>query len=421
MILKFFLIIGDAVLINLGFYLSFLVRFKGQISEYSFYPFRENFFFLVLINIVALGFFKVYESRFRSFWNLWEKIFSGLVCGEFFSIVFIYIFRGRWIGFPTSIFIISFFINLCLIFIFNSYVLKRQGGIRKRIVIVGKDGRKEADFIEESIYAEKKWVEGVEDFIKDRDRDIDEVIICEDIKNNDKMDFLLFCLQKLKVEFFFSPSLYRKLIAKEENNNEEIKLNTFLGKKSDSEEFLIRSLDVMGSFIVFFVSLPLMLFFAFLIKVSSPGDVFFKQKRVGKDGKVFTLYKFRTMIKDAEKMLGLVPALQNDSRVTKVGRFLRRTRLDELPQVFNVLKGDMSLVGPRPENLYRVKLHKEFRGIRIAVKPGITGLAQIRSFYDLKPGHKIRYDYLYIQRRSFFTNIYILAQTIPALFIKKGW
>jgi lipopolysaccharide/colanic/teichoic acid biosynthesis glycosyltransferase len=100
---------------------------------------------------------------------------------------------------------------------------------------------------------------------------------------------------------------------------------------------------------------------------------------------------------------------------------LRQTRLDELPQLYNVLKGDMSLVGPRPENVYRVKLHKALQGLRLSVKPGLTGLAQIRSFYDLKPPKKIKYDYLYIQKRNLFLNLYILMKTIPVIFSKKGW
>jgi len=149
--------------------------------------------------------------------------------------------------------------------------------------------------------------------------------------------------------------------------------------------------------------------------------VFYKQQRVGKDGKVFTLYKFRTMVNDAEKGLGPVLASRDDPRVTKVGKVLRATRLDELPQLLNVLHGDMSLVGPRPERPHFVKQHKALHELRLAVKPGLTGLAQIRSFYDLKPKHKIKYDYLYIQKRSFRLNLYILLLTIPAVLSRKGW
>ncbi len=127
------------------------------------------------------------------------------------------------------------------------------------------------------------------------------------------------------------------------------------------------------------------------------------------------------MVKDAEEMAGFSPATENDPRITKIGRWLRITRLDELPQLLNVLKGQMSLVGPRPENLCRVENYEALQSLRLVVKPGLTGLAQIRSFYDLNPRHKIKYDYLYIQRRSLALNIYILLQTIPVVFSRKGW
>jgi lipopolysaccharide/colanic/teichoic acid biosynthesis glycosyltransferase len=95
--------------------------------------------------------------------------------------------------------------------------------------------------------------------------------------------------------------------------------------------------------------------------------------------------------------------------------------MDELPQLFNVLRGDMSLVGPRPERPHFVRQHKVLHELRLAIKPGLTGLAQIRSFYDLKPRHKIKYDYLYIQKRSLLLNLYILFLTIPTVLSKKGW
>jgi lipopolysaccharide/colanic/teichoic acid biosynthesis glycosyltransferase len=186
-------------------------------------------------------------------------------------------------------------------------------------------------------------------------------------------------------------------------------------------EFLIRLLDVVGSLGILICALPAMLVTAVLVKLTSPGPVLYRQERVGKDGKLFDLYKFRTMVNDAERHVGPVWASKDDARVTRVGRILRRTRLDELPQLFNILRGDMSLVGPRPERPFFVQRHKALQGVRLAVKPGLTGLAQVRSFYDLKPAHKVKYDYLYIQNRSFFLNIYILLQTIPVLFAKKGW
>jgi lipopolysaccharide/colanic/teichoic acid biosynthesis glycosyltransferase len=184
---------------------------------------------------------------------------------------------------------------------------------------------------------------------------------------------------------------------------------------------LIRLLDIAGSLTILICALPVMCLAALLIKLGSRGPVLYKQERVGKDGSLFTLFKLRTMINDAEKHIGPVWAVKDDDRITPVGRILRRMRLDELPQLYNVLRGEMSLVGPRPERPYFVARHKALQGVRLSVKPGLTGLAQVRSTYDLKPTHKAKYDYLYIQRRSLFLNIYILMHTIPVLLARRGW
>lgn len=186
-------------------------------------------------------------------------------------------------------------------------------------------------------------------------------------------------------------------------------------------ELLMRALDVVGALFILVCTLPFMAIAAVAIKLTSRGPVLYRQERVGKGGKLFSLYKFRTMVDDAEKHVGPVLASKNDDRVTPVGRILRRTRLDELPQLYNILRGDMSLVGPRPERPFFVQRHKALQGVRLVVKPGLTGLAQVRSFYDLKPAHKVKYDYIYIQNRSLLLNIYILLQTVPVLFAKKGW
>jgi lipopolysaccharide/colanic/teichoic acid biosynthesis glycosyltransferase len=190
---------------------------------------------------------------------------------------------------------------------------------------------------------------------------------------------------------------------------------------SSSVELLIRLFDIVGSLAILFFTVPVMAVAALCVKLTSRGPILYRQERVGKGGVIFTLYKFRTMVDGAERHVGPVLASRDDQRVTAVGRFLRRMRLDELPQLYNILRGDMSLVGPRPERPYFVARHQALQGLRLAVKPGLTGLAQVRSFYDLKPDHKARYDCLYIQKRSLLLNLYILVQTIPTLFTRKGW
>ena len=359
--------------------------------------------------------FKVYKKRFKSFWDLFTKIFAGLFFGTLLSIAFVYMFRIKWSAFPTSVFIFSFFVNLFLIFALNRRVLRMFKKIRKNVVIVG-DGEID-DIVGRKANIERRKINEIEELIKCKD--IDEIVICEKIQD---VNLLICLLQNLKVSVVFSPSVYRELLPERINGeNSNHPLSTFVGRKSDEQEFLIRSLDIIGSLIILILTTPLLLLSFILIKILSPGSIFYTQDRAGKDAKIFKLYKLRTMVENAEKVSGLAPATEDDTRITGIGRFLRRTRLDELPQLANVLKGEMSLVGPRPENLHRVEIHKTLQGIRLAVKPGLTGLAQIRSFYDLKPQHKIKYDYLYIQRRSLLLNLYILAKTVPVIFSRKGW
>jgi lipopolysaccharide/colanic/teichoic acid biosynthesis glycosyltransferase len=362
--------------------------------------------------------FKVYSKRFKSSWELFEKVFLGLFCGMLLSIIFVYVLRIQWGEFPVSVFGISFLIGLFLVFTFNRCVLKAKKRICKNVVILGKN--KADGFMYKSASIERRDLGQIESLVQCSD--IDEIVITEKITRAKDFSILLCLQQRLKMNILFTPSLYFELLSEKINGDSNVNvLSTFIGRGSASEESLMRALDVVGGiFLVLFFS-PLLVSIPILIKFSSPGNVIYKQRRVGKDGEVFTIYKFRTMIKDAEKKSGFKPAIQNDPRITRVGRVLRVTRLDEFPQLLNIIMGNMSLVGPRPENIYRVENHRGLQGVRLTVKPGLTGLAQIRSYYDLLPRHKVKYDYLYIQRRSFFLNLSILAKTLPSLFLKKGW
>ena len=418
MFMRITLILINVILVNASFVLAFLIRYGLPFPESNFLPYKNSFIFLTLIYISALAVFGVYKSRFKSSWDLFKKVFSGLFLGTLLSVAFLYVFREKWGAFPTTVFIISFFVNLLLVFKFNQLVLKFCRRIKKKILVIG-----EGDIDE--VMIRKADVEKIEiNKIKEITNytDIDEIIICGQIPNEKDMSFITYLAQKLKAEIVFGPVCYAKLLPEKINGSNSIHpLATFVGRKRDMEEFLMRSLDVLGSLAILLFSLPVTILTAILIKLTSEGPILYKQKRVGKDGKIFTLYKFRTMINDAEKELGPVWAAENDPRVTKIGRFLRDTRLDEVPQLLNVILGQMSLVGPRPERPYFVKHHKVLMEIRLAVKPGLTGLAQIRNAYDLRPKHKIKYDYLYIQRRSLILNLYILAKTIPVVLLKKGW
>lgn len=187
-------------------------------------------------------------------------------------------------------------------------------------------------------------------------------------------------------------------------------------------ECIKRLVDIVASFVALIILAIPMLLIGALIRLDSPGGAIYRQERLGKNGKPFILYKFRTMVQDAEKN-GAVWAEKEDSRCTKFGRFLRLVRLDELMQLFNIFKGDMSIVGPRPE---RACFYDEFEEYipgfsqRLCVKPGLTGFAQVNGGYDLKPEEKIIWDLEYIEKRSLWLDFKILLKTVGIVLNHNG-
>jgi exopolysaccharide biosynthesis polyprenyl glycosylphosphotransferase len=195
-----------------------------------------------------------------------------------------------------------------------------------------------------------------------------------------------------------------------------------LKKKSIFYSFIKRTLDIIFASLAFVISLPFVLFFIALIKIDSPGPALFIQERVGLNGKIFNIYKLRTMRMDAE-INGPQWASTDDPRITKLGHFLRKTRIDELPQFVNVLRGDMSLVGPRPERaFFLVKFNHEVPGFtnRLTVKPGLTGWAQVNGGYELTPKEKLVLDLHYIEHRSIMLDIRIMFKTIKVVLTGEG-
>lgn len=181
-----------------------------------------------------------------------------------------------------------------------------------------------------------------------------------------------------------------------------------------------RFVDILGSFIGIIILSPLFILVAICIKVTSEGPVFFKQKRLGKDGKVFDIIKFRTMIVNAEKIGdGLTVKSEDDSRITKVGKLLRKTSLDELPQLINVLKGDMSLVGPRPPATYSpydgYENYPEWAKRRFDMRPGMTGLAQITVRNSVVWDKRIVIDNIYIDEFNILLDTKILLLTVARI------
>lgn len=199
--------------------------------------------------------------------------------------------------------------------------------------------------------------------------------------------------------------------------------SSFHSKQSYTYDALFKRLfDLIFSVIFLIITFPVILFVAFLIKLESRGPILYVQKRVGYNGKYFKMYKLRSMKIDAE-INGPRWAEKNDNRVTRIGRFIRKTRIDELPQLINVLLGDMSLIGPRPERpIFTAQFNTDIPGflIRLSVKPGLSGWAQVNGGYDITPQEKLLLDLYYVENRSIKLDVMIVIKTLKVILTGEG-
>jgi exopolysaccharide biosynthesis polyprenyl glycosylphosphotransferase len=190
---------------------------------------------------------------------------------------------------------------------------------------------------------------------------------------------------------------------------------------------LKRVVDIAAASIGLLLAAPILLLLAAIVKLTSPGPIFYSQRRVGRDGQLFTVHKLRSMCADAERDTGPIWARgSGDARITPVGRFLRRTRLDELPQFWTILVGHMSLVGPRPERpefVQSLRAQIPFYGQRHVVKPGLTGWAQVRYTYGATVEdaiEKLQYDLFYIKNMSIALDLFIIFETVKTVLLRRG-
>lgn len=254
--------------------------------------------------------------------------------------------------------------------------------------------------------------------------DIDVIILCPEMRHRYKVAVINHCHQTGKTALLI-PNTYEIFCT-----------GAALDKIDDIPVFrpqslypslevrtLKRLLDIVAAGIGFICALPFMAATAIAIKIFDPGPILYSQIRTGRNGKEFRVYKFRTMRVDAEKYTGPMLAQENDPRITKLGRFLRAVRLDELPQIWNVVIGDMSIVGPRPERPFFVeqftKETPEY-AYRHNVKPGITGMAQVYGKYNTTAFDKLVYDLMYIEKCGILTDLAIIIQTVKVLFTKSA-
>lgn len=261
-----------------------------------------------------------------------------------------------------------------------------------------------------------------------RARSVDQVVVSlSDARGKLPMEKLL--EMKLDgVQFEHLASVYEKYTGKiaVENLRPSWLIFSEGFRKSRVQQTVKRVLDVVLAAVGLVLAAPVMLLVAIAVKASSRGPVLYRQQRVGQHCRVFSVHKFRSMREDAEKETGAVWASKDDARITAVGRLLRQTRLDELPQLWNILRGHMSLVGPRPERPeFVAELTREipFYGQRHSIRPGLTGWAQVCYTYGASVEdamQKLQYDLLYIKNMSLSLDLFILAKTLKTVLMRKG-
>jgi exopolysaccharide biosynthesis polyprenyl glycosylphosphotransferase len=295
----------------------------------------------------------------------------------------------------------------------------------KRVLVIGKDQKAVFALVENLKNHGSSWFQ-VLGFLPEHSAGdlrlwlptIDVVAITSDVEKRDEL--LTQCCRNNK-EVLLIPQRFDVLLhsAQPEAIRDTLMFSLRLSSLTIQQLLLKRIMDLVGSAALSLIASPVMALLAILIPLTSRGSAIYSQERVGRYGRTFRIYKFRTMVSDAERRTGPVLASEFDSRVTPLGRFLRTTRLDELPQLINVLRGDMSLVGPRPERPFFVTEYEQKipnYALRLQVKPGLTGLAQVKARYNTTAMRKLDFDLLYIFNYSFFADLKILSQTLRVIF-----
>ncbi len=414
----------------IGFYLAFMIRFNMNPSLHNIQPYFDSIPYIIVATLIIFYIYNIISTFKKSLFENAVIIFISLLLINIATIAIAFFNRG--FAFPRSIFLIGFVIQFLLIFTTKYLILKFI--ISKRVekdILIAVDSMEEAEYIAKKILLDKNNFDNIRYICHDINKrtyelinTVDKVYIGDSIANTDKLNIINYCSEKGKA-IYLIPSLYEiSLVDFKVSQVDDLLVFKIEDLGLTYEQRVIkRILDITISSIGLIITSPLIMIISIIIKLYDGGSVFFKQERVTENNRLFNLYKFRTMIEDAEKHTGPVLATEKDTRITPLGRFLRASRIDELPQLFNVLKGDMSIVGPRPERpFFAEQFNEEIDGFkyRVYVKAGITGLAQILGNYSTDPKTKSKYDLLYIKNYSLLSDIKIIFNTIKIMFLRNS-
>jgi exopolysaccharide biosynthesis polyprenyl glycosylphosphotransferase len=422
------LILIDLILVLSSIYLSYMIKFNFKPPKFNYEPFLETLPFTVIIYFVFMYIYGLVDVLKKSLgeliYSIFITVFMLFICTTAIA------FFSRGFSYPRSIIITSAVFQFVLLSIWRTIAWKFDRKIhgKKTVLLLGDSNSehmaKKILLTQNEFYDIKYMCDSNCENIQKYMDDVQLVIIGDDIDAAFKDHVLDLCLTKQK-ELFLIPTMSEMALFNSKLHQvDDIPLLEVksLGLTIE-QKFVKRFLDLMVSAIGLVIASPIMVIVAVIIKITDGGSILYSQKRITENERVFNVYKFRSMMVNAEKMTGPILATENDPRITKIGRIMRATRIDELPQLFNILRGDMSIVGPRPERPFYVEKFKneilDYK-YRTSVKAGLTGLAQVFGKYNTTAEDKVRYDIMYIKNYSIWKDFIIILQTIKIIFMKES-
>lgn len=412
------------------FTLAFSEVWNNSYNEIMQDPFWKNGNILLVLIYAALyvfisSFFGAFHLGYYTELSLIGSQVIGTLATNTISFVIISLIgRGR-LSVKPMIYLTAFEFCILVLWVYVfSALFARLYPPRKMIIVYG--NKNAADLIRKMGKRGDKYVicEAVscEESFEEITARIDEyeAVIINDIPHELRSEILKYCLEK-SIRVYINPKISDIIIRGADDFNmfdTPLLLNRNSGLKFE-QKLTKRTLDLVMALIAFVIALPFMLITAIAIKAYDGGPIFYRQKRLTTGGRRFYVYKFRSMIVNAEKKSGAVLAKENDDRITPVGKIIRKIRFDELPQLINIIKGDMSFVGPRPERpeiaAKYEKTMPEFK-YRLKTKAGLTGYAQVMGKYNTTPYDKLKMDLMYIERQSLLLDLRIMLMTIKIVF-----
>ncbi|HEY4475567.1 MAG TPA: sugar transferase [Candidatus Paceibacterota bacterium] len=440
------LLFGDILLLYLSLFFVLKIRY-GEITEYIKRLHLGSFSVLFLIWLIVFYIIGIYEMRdLKNDGYFAKRFFLALFINFMLAVGYFYFIPGfaippdskqeLYITPRTTLFIFfAIFASIAYVWrtLYNNLIHIQTPD--KKILLVGYN--QTAQELVDKINSHPQLGHEIRFWMKDGMRDkefshlaqiilankINMIVIPAHIKKSSRAARLIYKNLSLGIEVADLATVYESLFGKVPLAElEEVWFLENIAKSHKLYDAIRRPFEIVMASLLALITLPLFLFIAFLIKTTSPGSAFFTQTRVGKYGSRFVLWKFRTMHKNAEEN-GPQWSKPNDSRITPVGKFLRRTHLDELPQLINIIRGELSLIGPRPERPeFVATLEKEvpYYDLRHLTTPGITGWAQINYRYGstIEDAYeKLEYDIYFLKNRSFWLDLVIFLKTVKRLFV----